>query len=257
MRFPLLVLVLIICLSILMALPGSRISLADSINEGVNAVDSKPFGTSYEDWTIKFWQWLLSIPVPKNPAVDQTGEFCQEQQNDDQPVFFLVFSGSGGADRTCNIPAGKAILIPVNVVECSFVELPAAKTEEELHTCATEDESSNPGLFLSVDGREFKELEKYRVHSRAFNFTLPEDPWLPGEPGPSRAVSDGYWVILEPLPPGKHDIHFKASLTNPTTGILFYSDDLKYTVNVEDVADTENATSIGSGTNQTSTGTMS
>jgi hypothetical protein len=109
--------------------------------------------------------------------------------------------------------------------------MPTAKTEEELHTCATEDESSNPGLFLSVDGKEFKELEKYRVHSRAFDFTLPEDPWF-GEPGPSQAVSDGYWVILEPLPPGKHDIHFKASLTNPTTGILFYSDDLKDTVNV-------------------------
>jgi hypothetical protein len=216
-----------------MALPGSRISLADSINDGVYAVDSKPLGTSYEDWTIKFWQWLLSIPASKNPAVDQTGEFCQEKQNDDQPVFFLVFSGSGGADRTCNIPAGKAILIPINVVECSLVEMPTAKTEDELHTCATEDESSNPGLFLSVDGKEFKDLDKYRVHSRAFNFTNPEDPWLGGEPGPSRAVSDGYWVILEPLPPGKHDIHFKASLTNPTTGIISYSDDLKYTVNVE------------------------
>jgi hypothetical protein len=70
------------------------------------------------------------------------------------------------------------------------------------------------------------------VHSRAFDINLPNDPWLPGEPGPSRAVSDGYWVILEPLPPGKHEINFKASLTDPKTGILFYSDDLKYIANV-------------------------
>jgi hypothetical protein len=212
-------------------LVGSKPVLADSINEGVYAIDSTPFGRSYEDWTINFWQWLLSIPVSRHPAVDQTGEFCQEQQSD-LPVFFLVFSGSGGADRTCDIPAGKAILVPVNVVECSFAELPTAKTEEELHTCATEDESSNPGLFLSVDGREFKELEKYRVHSRAFEVNLPTDSWIPGGPGTSSAVSDGYWVILEPLPPGEHEINFRASLTNPTTGILFYSDDLKYTVNV-------------------------
>lgn len=94
------------------------------------------------------------------------------------------------------------------------------------------DESSNPGLFLSVDGKEFKEIEKYRVHSRAFDINLQNDSWLPGESGPSRAVSDGYWIILEPLPPGKHEIHFKASLTNPTTRILFYSDDLKYNANV-------------------------
>jgi hypothetical protein len=213
-------------------LPGSKVTLADSINEGVFAIDSKPYGNSYEDWTIKFWQWLLSIPVSRNPAVDQTGEFCQEKQ-DDQPVFFLAFSGGGGADRTCSIPAGKAILIPINVVECSFAELPTAKSEEELHTCATEDESSNPGLYLSVDGREFKQLDKYRVHSRIFDFDLPNDHFLPaGEPGPSRAVSDGYWAILEPLPSGKHEINFKASLSNPTTAIMLYSDDLKYTVDV-------------------------
>ena len=83
-------------------------------------------------------------------------------------------------------------------------------------------------IFRIVD----TELDKYRIHSRIFNFTLPEDPWLAGEPGPSSAVSDGYWVILEPLPPGKHEINFKASLTDPTTGILFYSDDLKYVLNV-------------------------
>jgi hypothetical protein len=85
---------------------------------------------------------------------------------------------------------------------------------------------------LSVDGKEFKELNKYRIHSRAFNFTLPEDPWF-GEPGPSCGISDGYWVILEPLSPGKHQVNFRASLTNPTTGILFYFDDLKYSINVD------------------------
>lgn len=117
------------------------------------------------------------------------------------------------------------------MVECSFAEL-KVKTEEDLHTCAREDESSNPGLFLSVDGKEFKDLGKYRVHSRAFDVNLPENPIF-GEPGSTRAVSDGYWVILEPLTPGKHDIRFKASLTNPTTGILFYNDDVKYTINVK------------------------
>jgi hypothetical protein len=72
--------------------------------------------------------------------------------------------------------------------DCYYAEFPTAKTEEELHTCVEEDGSSNLDLFLSVD---------------------------------DRTVSDGYWVILEPLSPGEHDIHFKASLTNPTTGVLF------------------------------------
>ena len=216
-----------------MIFSGSKASFADSINPGVFALDSKPYDVSYEDWTIKFWQWLLPIPEDRNPMTDTTGEHCGERQNSTSPVFFLVFSGGGSAVRTCDVPAGKAILVPINVVECSYAEFPGAKTEEELHTCAEEDESSNPGLFLSVDGREFKDLEKYRVHSRAFNVTFAENNVFATTPGPTRAVSDGYWAILEPLSPGKHDIQFKASLTNPTTGILFYNDDLKYKINVK------------------------
>jgi hypothetical protein len=38
---------------------------------------------------------------------------------------------------------------------------------------------------------------------------LPENQ-VGGAPGPDRAVSDGYWVTLDPLSPGKHDIHFKV-----------------------------------------------
>jgi hypothetical protein len=156
---------------------GSKMSFADSINPGVLALDSKPYGSSYEDWTIKFWQWLLAFPADKSPMTDMTGELCGENQNSSSPVFFLTFLGGGSAVRTCDVPAGKAILVPINVVACFMSELaPAAKTEEELHRCATEDESSNPGLFLSVDGKEFKDLEKYRVHSRMFNTSLPEDP---------------------------------------------------------------------------------
>jgi hypothetical protein len=227
------VIVIMVGYVLLMAIHAdSKLSFADSINPGVFALDSKPYGSSYEDWTIKFWQWLLAFPADKSPMTDQTGELCGENQNSSSPVFYLAFLGGGSAVRTCDVPAGKAILVPINVVACFMSELaPAAKTEEELHRCAEEDESSNPGLFLSVDGREFKDLANYRVHSRTFDIRLPENP-VGGAPGPDRAVSDGYWVILEPLSPGKHDIHFKASLSNPTTGILFYNDDLKYTINV-------------------------
>ena len=163
---------------------GLKASFADSINPGVFALDSKPYGSTYEDWTIKFWQWLLPIPADKSPMTDTTGERCRDNQNSSSPVFFLVFLGGGSAVRTCDVPAGKAILVPVNVVECSFAEM-NVKTEKELHTCAEEDESSNPGLFLSVDGKQFEDLEKYRVHSRAFDTNFPENNIFAAEPGPT------------------------------------------------------------------------
>jgi hypothetical protein len=208
----------------------SKELLADNINEGVFAVDSKPYNMTYEDWIIKFWQHISSLPAERNPVTDKTGEYCGEDQSS-LDIFFLAFSPDGGAARTCDIPAGKGILVPVNVVACTLVELGPGSTEEDLHTCAREDESSNPGLFLSVDGREIRDLEKYRVHSRAFDINLPDNPWF-GVPGPTRAVADGYWIILEPLPPGEHNIHFKASLSNPKTGMSMYSDDQNYTVNI-------------------------
>jgi hypothetical protein len=204
---------------------------ADSINPGAFAIDSKPYNLTYGDWTVKFWQWLLSIPADSNPIADETGERCGENQSN-LPVFFLAFSTGGGAIRECDVPAGKAILVPVNVVECSFKELPGAKTEEELHTCAREDESSSPTFFLSVNGREFRNLEKYRVHSEAFDLIWANNSIIQ-QSGPDRAVSDGYWIILEPLPVGEHQIRFQASLSDPRTGILTYSDNLEYNINVK------------------------
>jgi hypothetical protein len=158
------------------------------------------------------------MPVEISPNLDETGERCGEGQGS-LPVFFLSDAGSSVADSTCTVPAEKAILIPVSMVECSFAEL-SGNTEEELHTCAEEDQSSNPILFLAVDGRQIQQIEKYRVHFRAFDVTFPENALYGAKAGPSRAVSDGYWLILEPLPPGKHEIHFKLDESKNWNPIL-------------------------------------
>jgi hypothetical protein len=221
-------------------MPLSDILLADSINEGVFAIDSNPYGLSYEDWAIKWWQWAYSMTVETSPQLDETGERCREGQGI-LPVFFLADGAGSVVERTCTVPAEKAILIPVSVVACSFAEQ-SGTTEEELHTCAEEDESSNPILFLSVDGRQIQQIEKYRVHSRAFNVTFPENAIYGAEPGPSRAVSDGYWIILEPLPPGEHEILFKESLTNPITGIILFAQETKYHLNVVEAVQPNNST---------------
>jgi hypothetical protein len=222
---------------IVLSMPGT--TLADSINAGVFAVDSDPYGLSYEDWTIKWWQWTYNMTVETSPLFDETGELCGEGQGS-LPVFFLAGAAGSVVERNCTVPAEKGILIPVSVVACSFAE-GIGTTEEDLHKCAQEDQSSNPTLFLSVDGRQIQQMEKYRVHSRAFNITIPEtapeNTVFGAKAGPSRAVSDGYWIILEPLAPGKHEIHFKSSLTNPITGILFFADDVEYHLNAVEAAE--------------------
>jgi hypothetical protein len=244
--------IIVFTIPALIVMPNSDLLLADSINEGVFAIDSNPYGLSYEDWTIKWWQWAYSMTVETSPQLDQTGEQCGEGQGV-MPIFFLADGAGSVVERTCTVPAEKAILIPVSVVECSFAE-GSGTTEEELHTCAQEDESSNPTLFLSVDGRQIQQIAKYRVHSSAFNVTVPENGMFGAKAGPTRAVSDGYWIILEPLPPGEHEVHFKSSLTNPTTGILYFADDVKYHLNVVEAAESLSNSTSGNATNATATG---
>ena len=128
--------IIIVGITILTVSSVSNVLLADSINEGVFAIDSNPYGLSYEDWAIKWWQWIYSMPVEINPMIDNTGERCGEGQGS-LPVFFLSSAGGSVVERTCTIPAGKAILVPVNRVACSFAER-SGTTEEELHKCAEE-----------------------------------------------------------------------------------------------------------------------
>ena len=115
----------------------------------------------------------------------------------------------GGAERTCTLPAGQHLLIPLNVVFVSFAEFPGATEDVHLDNLATEDESSNPFIFLSIDGKDSSQLEiiggekrgekltdlkQFRVHSRAFDVNITDNPIF-GLPGPTRAVSDGYGLF--------------------------------------------------------------
>jgi hypothetical protein len=66
----------------------------------------------------------ISIPADRRQLAIQfirikTGGSPGEEQGN-LSIFFLAFSFSDGARHTCTIPTGKAIVIPVNVVEVSL-----------------------------------------------------------------------------------------------------------------------------------------
>jgi len=79
--------------------------------------DSTYNGLTYAEWSAKWWQWGVSVPVKKSPFIDPTGENCDQGQSG--PVWFLAGtfvaeqdqSGAvvGAATRNCNIPVRKAI----------------------------------------------------------------------------------------------------------------------------------------------------
>jgi hypothetical protein len=189
---------------------------AQSNSPRVFPLDSKPYGLTYADWTVKWWQWELSISKDNSPANDDTGKNCAQKQEDPN-VWFLLGTPGGSATRKCLIPAGKAILFPILNVECSYVEFPTLKTESQLRACAKADQDKVRSLEATVDGVKLQNLEKYRVQSPLFSIRLPENNVLGLSSGNTQVVSDGFWIMLKPLSAGNHEIHFSGSLGEITT----------------------------------------
>ena len=173
------------------------------------------------EWTARWWQWGYSIPKNINPAYDDNGRYCVEKQSG--PVWFLAGTYGHPVVRHCDIPSGKAILLPILNSECSFAEFPKLKTLSELRICAKTIQDQVTKVNVSVDGMPLPHLEKYRIQSPPFNFTLPQGNILGLAANTStQAIADGNWVFLKPLSTGTHKIMFKGEVQprterNPTT----------------------------------------
>ncbi len=184
---------------------------AFDVSTGIFSPESSPHGLTHGEWSVKWWQWALSIPTDINPINDHNGVYCATNQND-QFAWFLAGSGGGKVTRDCSIPSGKAIFFPIMDVECSYPENPTAKTESDLRQCAHDDQNSVTHLTLSVDGSNVENLTRFRTDSPLFNFTTPENGIFDLHSANSQAVSDGFFVMLKPLPVGTHEIRWSGIL---------------------------------------------
>ncbi|MGC2596603.1 MAG: hypothetical protein WA395_00555 [Nitrososphaeraceae archaeon] len=199
----------------------------DNINHGVFAIDSQPYGKPYAEWAGKWNQWLISVPQPLNPATDHTGNNCG--QNQAGPVWFLAGTTGGSAERTCIIPSGKAILFPIISSGCDYAAYPNVKSEQALVSCARADDDRATNLQATVDGVPLKQLDKYRATSPLSSITFPPHNLFGSPPGKTQGIADGFWVFLQPLSPGKHELHFSGVTPgNPTTGTANFAIDTKY-----------------------------
>lgn len=177
--------------------------------------NSKPYGLSYNEWSTKWWKWLLSVPSDISPIKDDSGKNCGINQNG--PVWFLVGTGGGNAERTCNVPSGKAILVTPFNAECSRAEDPAMKTDTDLYSCVKALIDPASDVVVAVDGRPVPNVVNYRIESNVFNVTLPEKNIFGAPPGQTQSASDGYFLILPPLSPGNHEITARGGVIGVAT----------------------------------------
>jgi hypothetical protein len=209
------VIVFVLGLMVLVTMvPGVQAGSRD-LKRGVFKPNSNSYGNTYGEWSARWWQWVLSIPEATNPNLDPTGANCAEGQAGQ--VWFLAGTFGGPATRDCTVPAGRALFFPLlNTVfgaavgDCEPTGLGPCIVND-LRAGAAGNVDNPKTLEASVDGVQLKNLIDFRVQSPVFLLTLPEDAVFGLPSGTfTPQVSDGYWLMLAPLSPGMHTIHFKG-----------------------------------------------
>jgi len=179
--------------------------------------DSFPYGLSYGQWTVRWWNWFLLTPKSINPIIDPSGEFASVNQPP-QDVWFL--SGKIADEneymptRFCRIPSERSILFPIINCEANPLEYPELKSEQALIDKVTADENTIIEKVCFLDG---KSIPAQRVKSDPFIFELSiTDDNVINLPkgGKTIAHGDGYWVFLKKISPGEHLISFRGSCEN-------------------------------------------
>jgi len=195
-------------------------------------VNSSPYGIPFKDWTAKWAAWYFTVPKSQNwnfqnaPGVKYVPEDCSYLQNSSSPVFFLPYvdnSRGSVATVTCNVPQNKSLLMSIDGGTSDFSD-PTIKTKTpaELVRLVTKSNIYPNSFGITLDGHPLALTndEVNKVQSNLFKLSLPANN-LWGEPtGPDQAITQGWWVMLKPLPPGQHTVHYitgyRDSRSDPT-----------------------------------------
>jgi hypothetical protein len=187
---------------------------------------STPFGKSYAQWHVAWWNWAMSIPAPINPLLnaddpgDQTTSALPVwigpyEASTDQSghVWFLAETFRNGwvVERDATIPAGTTLCFPIqNHMLFGWPNLPQAEAWMRSYLRLVLDTAD---VRCEIDGVPVNNPDRYRCQSPAVPMILGEEN-LPGiPPGPhGMMVDDGYYLILAPLSVGRHTIHWTSRM---------------------------------------------
>lgn len=179
-------------------------------------------GKTLGQWSAKWWQLMLSIPSSQNPLMDTTG--ANAGIGESGPVFFLGGTTpaiNGPVVRNISIPTGKFLFFPLINVENNEIGDVPPETPAQLYADIAPIIAASGQLSATVDGVTIPDLATHLETSsslkkpKVFSFTVPADNILGASAQSSTAVSEGYWLMVRPLKPGQHVIHFGGFLGAP------------------------------------------
>ncbi len=123
-----------------------------------------------------------------------------------------------------------AIMFPVIAGEKSFAEYPSFHSEDELTKMASEANEHVRIAYVEIDGKRLSNMNEFIVRSSPFDLYYPKNNIVDVRPGITRAVSEGYWIILRPLAHGIYQLKFGGEAYLNDT--LEFKTDVVYHLNV-------------------------
>jgi hypothetical protein len=212
--------------------------------------EDSPEGKTYSQWSGEWLEWILAMPAEGSPG---SGGPCDQNQPDD--AFFLAgtFDNAPEETRECAISGDRPVLFPVlNFYGFACPEVigeedcPLTSEEGVLDYASAFPFGFEIELDVVIDGEPLEGLEDYLTYSHAFELMYTgdsesqmyeeEDAYDCAQPWPDDNVCDvpggsprwiagaGYYVMLEPLPPGEHTLYIRGALPEvPHTAEVTYT----------------------------------
>jgi hypothetical protein len=196
------------CLAFAVLALGNVPALAGDNNPTVLPPNSHPYGKTYNKWSSEWWRWAMELPPGAGHPFDPDPSF--KITTGQRGKVWFVGAPFGTTVRNCTIPASKALFIGLVNGEISSLE--GFATADSQRAAAKEQADLIAGLTCTIDGVPVPNLTSFRFVSPQFKFFAPT-PWIFGPTGGAgTAVADGYFLMLAPLSPGDHNIHFTGGI---------------------------------------------
>lgn len=169
-------------------------------------------GKTMAQWGARWWKWAYD-----NPQVLGDSDGTNSALGDvGGPVFFAQGSGGDPIRANVTVPGGQYVLLPVATYIWTLFD-PCAEL-----ACARQIVNRNyingiTSVIVTIDGERVRNMQDHlvRVDDNNPPFTVDAGPIGPdGFGGILPAVQGGYWLMLAPLPSGKHRVSWTATVPN-------------------------------------------
>ncbi len=224
------------------------LGIAASSSGQVLPPSSLPYGLSYQEWSAKWWQWSLGQSTNHFQLVGEPG-ICEGPAS---RVRFLAGAYGFGLNSISNhvtISAGTPLFLTVLSLVADNTACPVSAfgslTGDQLAAEVAGGWNLATLTTCTIDGVPVAGMDDptnsvYNVVSPPFSYTIAEhgnmlgiiegESCIPGGTTIYPAVADGLYLMLAPLSPGRHTIHF-VGMAGPS-GSPFVVDDVTYDITV-------------------------